>query len=121
VLLEPAAEGEQGIIDFILRSDGGGGQYLYMPGGGSLNPPSVETVQRKMHFVHQDGKNVFKFAVRGMSDVSMEILNRHNLKTEDLQLYIPHQANLRIIQATAERMKLDTSRVVINIDKYANT
>jgi 3-oxoacyl-[acyl-carrier-protein] synthase III len=121
VLLEPTEDGEQGIVDFVLRSDGTGGQYLYMPAGGSLNPPSVETVQRKMHYVHQDGKNVFKFAVRGMADVSMEILEKNKLTAKDIKLYIPHQANLRIIQAAAERMNLSESQVAINIDKYANT
>ena len=106
---------------FILRSDGSGGQYLYMPAGGSLNPSSVETVQRKMHYVHQDGKNVFKHAVRGMADVSEEILHKHGLTAKDIKLYIPHQANLRIIQAAADRMNLDASQVAINIDRYANT
>lgn len=121
VLLEPAEPGEEGIIDFLFRADGSGGQFLYMPGGGSLNPPSVETVQKKMHFVHQDGKNVFKFAVRGMAEVSQEILARNRLTTKDLKLYIPHQANLRIIRAAIEKMGLDESRVAINIDRYANT
>ena len=121
VLLEPTEDGEQGILDFILRSDGSGGQYLYMPAGGSLNPSSVETVQRKMHYVHQDGKNVFKYAVRGMADISMEILEKNRITIKDIKLYIPHQANLRIIQAAAERMNLDPAQVAINIDKYANT
>src|SRR6185295_5416112 len=121
VLLEPAEEGEKGIIDFMLRCDGSGGQFLYMPAGGSLNPSSVETVQRKMHYVHQDGKNVFKFAVRGMTEVSLEILRRNGLSIDDLRLYIPHQANLRIIQAATDRMGIDPSRVAINIDRYANT
>jgi 3-oxoacyl-[acyl-carrier-protein] synthase-3 len=121
VLLEPAEPGEEGIMDFLLRSDGSGGQFLYMPGGGSLNPPSVETVQKKMHFVHQDGKNVFKFAVRGMADVSQEILARNRLTIGDLKLYIPHQANLRIIRAAIEKLNLDESRVAINIHRYANT
>jgi 3-oxoacyl-[acyl-carrier-protein] synthase III len=121
VLLEPAEEGEKGIIDFLLRSDGSGGQYLYMPGGGSLNPPTAETVRKKMHYVHQDGKNVFKFAVRGMADVSQEILDRNNVSADDLKLYIPHQANLRIIRAAIEKLGLDESRVAINIDRYANT
>ena len=92
-----------------------------MPGGGSLNPPTVETVQKKMHYVHQDGKNVFKFAVRGMAEVSQEILSRNKLTTGDIKLYIPHQANLRIIRAAVEKLKLDESRVAINIGKYANT
>jgi 3-oxoacyl-[acyl-carrier-protein] synthase III len=121
VLLEPAEPGEQGIIDFILRSDGSGGQFLSMPAGGSLNPASAETVKKKMHYVHQDGKNVFKYAVRGMADISLEILTKNSTSSDEIKLYIPHQANLRIIQAAADRMKLDTSRVAINIDKYANT
>ena len=121
VLLEEAGEGEQGIIDFMLRSDGNGGQYLYMPGGGSLNPASMETVQKKMHYVHQDGKNVFKYAVRGMAEISQQILDRNKLTANDLKLYIPHQANLRIIRAALEKLKLDESRVSINIDRYANT
>jgi 3-oxoacyl-[acyl-carrier-protein] synthase-3 len=121
VLLEPAEDGEKGIIDFILKSDGSGGQFLYMPGGGSLNPSSVETVKKKMHFVHQDGKNVFRYAVRGMADVSHEILEKNAISSESIRLYIPHQANLRIIQAAVDRMKIDPSRVAINIDKFANT
>jgi len=121
VLLEPAEENERGIIDFILKSDGGGGQFLKMPAGGSLNPASVETVKKKMHYVHQDGKNVFKYAVRGMADVSHEILVKNSVDTADIKLYIPHQANLRIIQAAVDRMNLDASRVAINIDRFANT
>jgi 3-oxoacyl-[acyl-carrier-protein] synthase III len=121
VLVEPAEEGERGIIDFILRSDGAGGQFLYMPGGGSLNPTSSDTIEKKMHYVHQDGRNVFKFAVRGMADISQEILTRHGLSAKDLKLYIPHQANLRIIKAAVEKMGLEESQVAINIDRYANT
>lgn len=121
VLLEPAEGDEVGIRDFILKSDGAGGEYLYMPAGGSLNPPSVETVQKKMHYVHQDGKNVFKYAVRGMADVSAEILAKNNVESKDIKLYIPHQANLRIIKAAVDRMKLDDSQVAINIDRFANT
>ena len=121
VLLEAAEDGEQGIIDFILRSDGSGGQYLYMPGGGSLNPPSAETIQKKMHYVHQDGKNVFKFAVRGMAEISQEILEKNKLTIDDLKLYIPHQANLRIIKSAMERLQIDEAKVAINIDRYANT
>ena len=121
VLLEATEGDEVGIMDFLLKADGGGGQYLYMPAGGSLNPPSVETVQRKMHYVHQDGKNVFKFAVRGMADVSHEILVKNNIPSQDIRLYIPHQANLRIIKAAVDRMKLDDSQVAINIDRFANT
>ena len=121
VLLEPAEDGECGIIDFILRSDGTGGQYLYMPGGGSLNPSSQETVEKKMHYVHQDGRAVFKFAVRGMAEISQEILEKHGLSARDLKLYIPHQANLRIIKAAVEKMDLEDSQVAVNIERYANT
>jgi 3-oxoacyl-[acyl-carrier-protein] synthase-3 len=121
VLLEPAEEGERGIIDFILRSDGSGGHFLYMPAGGSLNPASPETIAKKMHYVHQDGRNVFKFAVRGMAEISEEIMVRHGLTATDLKLYIPHQANLRIIQSAVERMGLHESQVAVNIDRYANT
>jgi len=121
VLLEPAEDDERGIIDFILKSDGGGGQYLNMPAGGSLNPASAETVKKKMHFVHQDGKNVFKYAVRGMADVSHEILVKNSIDPEQIRLYVPHQANLRIIKGAVDRMKLDWSRVAINIDRFANT
>jgi 3-oxoacyl-[acyl-carrier-protein] synthase III len=121
VLLEPAEEGERGLIDFILRSDGSGGQFLYMPGGGSLNPTCAETIEKKMHYVHQDGRNVFKFAVRGMVDVSSSILAKHGLSAADVKLYIPHQANLRIINAAAEKMGLKESQVAVNIDRYANT
>src|SRR4029453_5500419 len=88
VLLEPAEDGEKGIIDFILKSDGSGGQFLYMPGGGSLNPSSVETVKKKMHFVHQDGKNVFRYAVRGMADVSHEILEKNGIPSDSIRLYV---------------------------------
>jgi 3-oxoacyl-[acyl-carrier-protein] synthase-3 len=121
VLLEPAEDDERGIIDFILKSDGSGGQFLYMPAGGSLNPSSADTVRKKMHYVHQDGKNVFKYAVRGMADVSHEILVKHSINPMDVRLYIPHQANLRIIQAAVDRMKLESSQVAINIDRFANT
>jgi 3-oxoacyl-[acyl-carrier-protein] synthase-3 len=121
VLLEPAEPGETGIMDFILKSDGNGGQYLYMPAGGSLNPASAETVEKKMHYVHQDGKNVFKYAVRGMAEVSHEILVKNSIDPKEIKLYVPHQANLRIIQAAVDRMNLDPSRVAINIDRCANT
>lgn len=116
-----ASEKENGLIDWILKSDGSGGQFLYMPGGGSLNPPSIETVEQKMHYVHQNGRNVFKFAVKGMVEVSESILERNGLTTGDLKLLVPHQANLRIIKAAASKLNLDLSRVAINIDKYANT
>ena len=121
VLLEPASEGEEGIIDFILRSDGSGGKFLHLPGGGSLNPTSQETVKKKMHYVHQDGRNVFRFVVRLMTKVSEEILIRNGYSPQDVSLYIPHQANLRIIQSAVERLKLRPEQVEINIDRYANT
>ena len=121
VLVEPAEDGERGIIDFILRSDGGGGQFLYMPAGGSLNPASTETIEKKMHYVHQDGRNVFKFAVRGMAEISEEILTKQGMSASDLKLYIPHQANLRIIKAAVEKMGLTESQVAVNIDRFANT
>lgn len=121
VLLEPTGPGEKGVLDFILRCDGSGAQYLYMPGGGSRHPATHKTVDRKMHFVHQDGRAVFKSAVQGMADVSAEILARNKLTAEDIRLYIPHQANLRIIDAAVERMGIKDDRVVRNIDRYANT
>lgn len=120
-LVEPTADGEQGVLDFILRSDGAGGKYLYMPGGGSLHPATAETVERGMHFVHQDGRAVFKYAVQGMADVSAEILRRNGMTARDIALYVPHQANSRIIDAAVDRMGLDRSKVVLNIDRYANT
>lgn len=120
-LLEPTRDEEAGLIDFILRSDGSGGEFLYMPGGGSLHPASKETIEKGMHYVHQDGRNVFKFAVKYMADVSAEILERNGLQAEDVKLFIPHQANLRIIQASAQRLGLRKDQVVINIGRYANT
>ena len=121
VLLEPTEEEDAGILDFILHSDGAGGKYLYMPGGGSLHPASHETVDRKMHYVHQDGRNVFRFAVKLISEVSAKILERNGYTAEDVTLYVPHQANLRIIQSSVERLGLRPGQVVINIDRYANT
>jgi len=121
VLLEPSEDDGVGVIDHVAQVEGMGGQYLFMPGGGSLHPATRETVDQKMHFVHQDGKNVFKFAVRGMAEISQEILDKNGVTAKDIKLYIPHQANLRIIRAAAERMKLEESQVAINIDRYANT
>src|ERR1043166_21300 len=125
VLLEPAAGGPsdqlEGILDFEHDIDGSGGQFLYMPGGGSLNPPTHETVDKKMHYVHQEGSAVFKYAVVGMAEVSVEILKRNNFSASDVVLYVPHQANSRIVDAAVERMGLDKSKVVLNIDRYANT
>ncbi len=121
VLLEPTEPGERGIVDFLLRSDGAGGKYLYMPAGGSLNPSSHESVEKGMHFVHQDGRQVFKAAVPGMADASVEILKRNNLPVSEVALYIPHQANRRIIMAAVEKLGLDVDRVAINIDRFGNT
>ncbi len=120
VLLE-ASENEYGIKDSILRSDGSGGDYLYMKGGGSVNPPSHETVDNDMHYLFQDGKTVFKFAVTKMADVSVEIMNRNNLTGDDIAYLVPHQANKRIIDATANRMGIGDEKVTMNIDKYGNT
>ncbi len=121
VLMEPTEPGEKGVLDFILRCDGAGGEFLRMPGGGSLHPVTHRTVERKMHYVHQDGRAVFKSAVQGMADVSAEILARNNLTAADISLYIPHQANMRIIDAAVERLGIANDRVVRNIDRYANT
>jgi 3-oxoacyl-[acyl-carrier-protein] synthase-3 len=121
VLLEPIEETEYGILDSILHIDGSGGEHLYMKAGGSLNPASHETVDNKWHYVYQDGKTVFKSAVIGMADVSAEIVEKNNLTADDIAYLVPHQANLRIIDATRERMGLAPEKVMINIDKYGNT
>ncbi len=121
VLLEPTEDKSYGLIDSILRVDGSGKDALHMKGGGSLNPPTHETVDKKWHFIYQDGKAVFKVAVKGMADVSYEMMQKHNLKSEDVAYLVPHQANLRIIDATAERMGLTKDKVMINIHKYGNT
>ena len=120
VLLEPA-KGKNGVLDAILRIDGAGGESLIMPGGGSLHPSSADTVKKKMHYVQQDGKTVFKFAVKGMADISSDILKKNNFTGDDVKLFIPHQANKRIIDAAAKRCKIPDDRVLINIDKYGNT
>jgi 3-oxoacyl-[acyl-carrier-protein] synthase-3 len=119
-LLEPAADGE-GILDFEHDVDGSGGQFLYMPGGGSLNPPSHETVDKKMHYVHQEGSAVFKYAVRRMAELAAEMVERNGFRGDDLALVVPHQANLRIIRAMQERLDLPDEKVLVNIDRYANT
>jgi len=121
VLLEPSEDPQYGIIDHKLYGDGAGGEFLYMKGGGSLNPPSHETIDKKLHYLYQDGKAVFKVAVIGMADVSEEIMKRNNLTGADVDYLVPHQANLRIIDACRERMGLDASKVMVNIDKYGNT
>ncbi len=120
-ILEPSEDDSLGLIDFLHEVDGSGGCSLYMPGGGSLHPSSHETVDKKMHYVHQDGAAVFKFAVRKMAEFCVETLKRNGLTGNDLDLMIPHQANLRIISATADRLKLPPEKVVINIDRYGNT
>jgi 3-oxoacyl-[acyl-carrier-protein] synthase III len=120
VLLEPAA-GDEGILDFAHDVDGSGGQNLYMPAGGSLNPASAETVSKRMHYVHQEGAQVFKYAVRRMSEHAVNMLERNGLTSKDLALVVPHQANLRIIRGMQERLGLDDSKVMVNIDHFGNT
>lgn len=119
-LLEPNEEGF-GVQDFILRSDGAGRNYLLQPAGGSLQPATHETVDKRLHFVKQEGKQVFKFAVTNMAEVSAEIMEKNNLTADDVDWLVPHQANLRIIDATADRMGLPKEKVMINIQKYGNT
>ena len=121
VILEPAHGDSLGIIDFIHEVDGSGGCSLYMPGGGSLNPSTRETVEQNMHYVHQDGQAVFKFAVRKQAEVCEKLLQRNGLKGSDIDAFIPHQANRRIITATADRLGLRPESVIINIDRYGNT
>jgi len=120
VLLEPSND-ECGVRDSILKSDGAGRAYLHMKAGGSVKPASIETVQAKEHYVYQEGQSVFKFAVKGMADVSYELMERNQLTADDISWLVPHQANLRIIDATANRMGLDKEKVMINIEKYGNT
>ncbi len=120
VLLEPNHAG-YGILDSLLKSDGSGAEYLHMKAGGSLKPASMETVTNKEHFAFQDGQPVFKAAVKGMADVSAELLDRNNLTGDDIAWLVPHQANLRIIDATANRIGLPKEKVMINIQKYGNT
>jgi len=121
VLLEPAEEGEIGFIDFINEVDGSGGVSLNLKGGGSLNPSTHETVDKKMHYIFQDGPAVYKFAVRKMAEATAKLLERNGLTGADLGCFIPHQANKRIITSTAERLGMDPERVIINIEKYGNT
>jgi 3-oxoacyl-[acyl-carrier-protein] synthase-3 len=121
VLLEPTTDNNIGIKDSLLRTDGSGKDYLHMKAGGSLKPASIDTVLAKEHYAFQDGQPVFKFAVKGMADVSAELLERNGLTGDDIQWLVPHQANLRIIDATANRMGLPREKVMINIQKYGNT
>jgi 3-oxoacyl-[acyl-carrier-protein] synthase-3 len=120
VLLEPASS-DEGILDFAHDVDGSGGQYLYMPGGGSLNPSTHETVDKNMHVVHQEGSQVFKYAVRRMAETAAGLLERNNFTSNDLALVVPHQANLRIIRATQERLGIDDCKMMVNIDRFGNT
>ena len=120
VLLEPNTEG-YGIIDSVLKSDGSGRPYLHMKAGGSVKPPTAETVANKEHYVFQDGQPVFKFAVTRMADVSAELLERNNLTGDDIAWLVPHQANKRIIDATANRIGLPAEKVMLNIHKFGNT
>src|ERR1017187_8811511 len=121
VLIEPAAEGEIGFIDFVHDVDGSGGVSLNLKGGGSLNPPTHETIDKKMHYIYQDGQAVYKFAVRKMAEATTKVLERNGITGADLDVFIPHQANKRIITSTADRLGMDPERVIINIDKYGNT
>lgn len=121
VLIEPATSDEEGILDFMHDVDGSGGCNLYMPAGGSLHPASHETVDKRMHYVHQEGPQVFKYAVRRMADLACQVLERNGVSSRDLALVVPHQANLRIIRAMQERLGVDDSKVIVNIDRYGNT
>lgn len=120
VLLEPNTDG-YGVLDSILKSDGSGKEFLHMKAGGSLRPASIQSVTNKEHFIYQEGKAVFKHAVQGMADVSVEIMERNGLSADDVAWLVPHQANLRIIDATAHRMGLGNDKIMINIQKYGNT
>ena len=119
VLVEPTQK--NGIIDSIMRIDGHGGKFLYMPGGGSLNPTNLNTIEQGLHYVKQDGASVFKRAVKGMTDITLEIMNNNRLNNNDINLFIAHQANKRIIDLVSKKIQLDNEQVFINIDKYANT
>lgn len=121
VLLEPSDDPDYGVIDWVNYTDGTGKDALYMLGGGSACPPSHESVDAGHHYLYQDGKAVFKVAVVGMADVSVEIMQRNNLKSEDIAYLVPHQANMRIIKATADRMGIGMDQVMVNIDRYGNT
>jgi len=120
VLLEPATDGN-GIIDSILRTDGAGRNFLYQKAGGSVKPATIETVMNKEHYIYQEGQTVFKFAVKSMADAAAEIMERNSLTADTISWLVPHQANKRIITATADRMNLPAEKVMINIDRYGNT
>jgi 3-oxoacyl-[acyl-carrier-protein] synthase-3 len=120
VIIEPS-EDSLGVIDFLHEVDGSGGCSLFMPGGGSLNPSTHQTVDQKMHYVHQDGQAVFKFAVRKMAELCEKLLERNGLTGKDIDVFVPHQANKRIITATANRLGMPMEKVIIDIDHYGNT
>lgn len=120
-LIEPCEEGEEGVLDFIHQVDGSGGDYLCLPAGGSKNPASNETIEKKMHYVHQDGKVVFKYATRKMPELCVKVLEKNGLTGDDIDLFIPHQANLRIISAAVDRLKVPMEKVIVNISEYGNT
>ena len=120
VLLEPTTE-ETGVMDYLFHTDGSGRKFLHIKAGGSVKPASHETIEAKEHFVYQEGQSVFKFAVVNMADVAVEIMHRNNLKPEDIAWLVPHQANLRIIEATGKRMGLTPEKIMINIENYGNT
>jgi 3-oxoacyl-[acyl-carrier-protein] synthase III len=121
VLVEPSDDDDYGVIDHVLRMDGSGEPHLMQPAGGSVMPPSIETVTERKHYIKQEGQTVFKSAVKGMADVSYEIMERNKLTADDIAWLIPHQANLRIIDATANRMGLSADKVMVNIDRFGNT
>jgi len=121
VLLEPADEDSLGMLDYVHEIDGSGACSLYMPGGGSLHPSTHQTVDKKMHYVHQDGQAVFKFAVRKQTELCEKLLERNGLKGSDIDAFIPHQANRRIIMAPADRLGLRPESIIVNIDRYGNT
>ncbi len=121
VLVEPATDDGLGVIDYIHEVDGSGGCSLYMPGGGSLHPSTHETIEKKMHYVHQDGQAVFKYAVRKMADICERLLSRNGVTGKDIDCFVPHQANLRIIRATGDRLGLKPDSVIVNIQEFGNT
>ena len=121
VMLERAKDSDSGVIDSILRTDGSGSDYLKIPGGGSLHPASYETVDQHLHYIRQDGQVVFKYAIKGMADISEEILKKNNIDSKSISLYVPHQANKRIIDGAAQRCGFKDDQVYININKYGNT
>jgi 3-oxoacyl-[acyl-carrier-protein] synthase-3 len=121
VVISAAQDDDGAILDFEHEIDGGGARALYMPGGGSLHPPSHETIDQRMHYVKQDGQTVFKFAVRKTEEIARRILDRNGLTPDDLDLFVSHQANRRIIQSATEKLGIDPNKVIINIERFGNT